>query len=789
MSLAPGSRLGPYELLALLGAGGMGEVYRARDTRLGRHVAVKIIPRDLARDRRRVQRFELEARAAGALQHPNIVSIFDVGSHRGTRFVVMELAEGETLREIMRRGSLPERDAVQIASQAAEGLEAAHAKGIVHRDLTPGNVVVTREGRVKILDFGLAKLVRQDGPTGPEGAVAFETSLFSEEGTIAGTVPYMAPEQIRGEKLDGRTDLFALGILLYEMVTQRRPFGGDTPADVASSILRDPPIPPRDLRADLSEGLNEVIVRCLEKDPARRYGSAKQLRSDLLHHRASLDGAVEDFRSHASSLSNAGLGIAGAEGAPRPVPMLPSIAVLPFANRSADEEDEYFSDGLADELLNVLTKIPGLRVAGRTSSYQFKGRSEDLRDIGRKLNVATLLEGTVRKSGNRVRISVQLVQTSDGYHLWSQSYDRKLDDIFAVQDDIAQSVVKELRTTLLGSDPDSKAGAAARADVATAARGRGASGEAYRLLLKGRYLVNRGNHEDLTKGVGYLIEALQLEPTFAVAWADLSAAYAMEAGYGWYAIDAGNERARKAALRALELEPDLAEGHVRLGAVQMNYDRDWNAAEASFRRALDAAPGNPSVLRLTGNLISNLGRLDEAIDLYRRAVEQDPLSAAGYQVLAIAYHAVDRLREAEEAYRTALELGPNRMGVQYGLGLVLLARGRGEEGLRHARLEPEEVYRLWSSSVILHHLGRRDESEAALQELIQKYGDGGAYQVAEVYAARGEVDEAFRWLERAYELKDGGLSEMKPEPSFRSLHGDPRWETILRKVGLGNTAA
>ncbi|HEU5311699.1 MAG TPA: serine/threonine-protein kinase, partial [Candidatus Eisenbacteria bacterium] len=268
MSLAPGSRLGPYELLALLGAGGMGEVYRARDTRLGRHVAVKIIPPDLARDRRRVLRFELEARAAGALQHPNIVSIFDVGSHRGTRFVVMELAEGETLREIMRRGSLPERDAVQIASQAAEGLEAAHAKGIVHRDLTPSNVVVTREGRVKILDFGLAKLVRQDGPTGPEGSVAVETSFSSEEGTIAGTVPYMAPEQIRGEKLDGRTDLFALGILLYEMVTQRRPFGGDTPADVASSILRDPPIPPRDLRADLTEGLNEVIVRCLEKDPA-----------------------------------------------------------------------------------------------------------------------------------------------------------------------------------------------------------------------------------------------------------------------------------------------------------------------------------------------------------------------------------------------------------------------------------------------------------------------------------------------------------------------------------------
>ena len=782
MSFAPGSRLGPYELLALLGAGGMGEVYRARDTRLGRHVAVKVIPKELARDRRRVQRFELEARAAGALNHPNIVSIFDVGSHRGTRFVVMELAPGETLREIVKRGALSERDALEIASQIAEGLEAAHAKGIVHRDLTPGNVVVTREGRVKILDFGLAKVVRREDRRDSSGsAVTLEKSFSSEEGSVAGTVPYMAPEQIRGETLDARTDLFALGILLYEMVTQRRPFAGDTPADVASSILRDHPVPPRDVRADLTEGLNQVIARCLEKDPSLRHGSARELRAELLTHRSRLEGG--NGAREGAGLPGGGAS-AGTGAAPRRTHGLPSIAVLPFVNRSPDEDDEYFSDGLGDELLNVLTKIPGLHVAGRTSSYQFKGKSEDLRIIGRKLNVATLLEGTVRKSGKRVRISVQLVQASDGYHLWSQSYDRMLDDILAVQDDIAQSVVKELRTTLLGEEPDSKAGAAARADVASAGRGRGGSGEAYRLLLRGRFLVNRGNHEDLTKGVGYLIEALQLEPTLALAWADLSAAYAMEAGYGWYPIDAGNERARKAALRALELEPDLPEGHMRLGAVQMNYDRDWPAAEASFRRALEAAPGNPSVLRLAGNLISNLGRLDEAIELYRRAVDQDPLSSAGYQVLGMVYHAADRLREAEDAFRMSVELGPSRMGVHYGLALVLLALGRREEALDEALLEREEVYRLWSSSVILHHLGRRDESEAALQELIRKYGDGGAYQVAEVYASRGEVEEAFRWLEKAYDQRDGGLSEMKPEPAFRSLHGDPRWNALLARVGL-----
>ena len=779
MSLSPGFRLGPYEVMSLLGAGGMGEVYRARDTRLGRHVAVKVLPRGLARDRRRIHRLELEARAAGALSHPNIVSIFDVGSHRGTRFVVMELVEGETLREILRRGPLSEREALGVVSQAVEGLEAAHAKGILHRDLTPGNVIVTPDGRVKLLDFGLAKLLpREPTQVSSDRAPSLEWGFVSEEGTVAGTTPYMAPEQIRGETLDGRTDLFALGILLYQMVTQRLPFTGDTPADVASSILRDAPVPPRELRGELTEGLDRLVHRCLEKDPAGRYTSARALHVEIRGVLDRLERGGGNGTTRADEWTSVPAISIGDSRA------LPSIAVLPFANRSREEQDEYFSDGLADELLSVLTKVPGLRVAGRTSSYQFKGKNEDLREIGRKLNVATLLEGSVRKSGSRARISVQLVQASDGYHLWSQSYDRMLDDILAVQDDIAQSVVKELRTTLLGGTADSKAGAAARADVSAAARGRGASGEAYRLLLQGRYFVNRGSHPELVKGVGYLIEAIQADPTLALAWADLSGAYAMEAGYGWYPLPEGTNRARKAAERALELEPDLPEALVRLGAIQMNFDRDWKAAETSFRRALVMAPGNPSVLRLTGNLVSNLGRLDEAIELYRRAVEVDPLSPAGYLSLAITYHAADRLPEAEGAYRMALELAPSRMGIRYGLGLVLLARGRAEDALREARLETEEVYRLWSSAVILHHLGRRDESNFMLEELIRKYGEGGAYQVAEVFAARGQVDRAFEWLERAYEQKDGGLSEMKMEPSFRSLHHDPRWSVFLAKVGL-----
>jgi tetratricopeptide (TPR) repeat protein len=362
-----------------------------------------------------------------------------------------------------------------------------------------------------------------------------------------------------------------------------------------------------------------------------------------------------------------------------------------------------------------------------------------------------------------------------------------LDDIFAVQDDIARSVVQELRTTLLGGEPDSKAGAAARADVAAAVRGRGEGGEAYRLLLQGRYFVSRSTRDNLLKGIGTLREAVQMDPNLALAWAELAGAYAIEAGYGWGPVDEGHDQARRAAERALALEPNLAEGHVRLGSIQMNYDRDWRAAERSIRRALELAPGNAIVLRLAGNLTSNLGRLEEAIELYRRAVDQDPLSPAGYQSLGICCLAAGRLSEAEEAFRTSSELGPQRIGTHSGFALVLLEQGRGEEALAAAEREPEPVFQLMTSAIVLHAIGRRRESDVRLGELIEKYAEGGAYQISEVYAARGEADAAFEWLERAYEQRDGGLVEMKTEPSFRSVREDPRWTGVpeVHEAGVG----
>jgi len=480
--------------------------------------------------------------------------------------------------------------------------------------------------------------------------------------------------------------------------------------------------------------------------------------------------------------------IAGAEAPTIPAVSrpAPSIAVLPFANLSRDEENEYFADGLAEELRNVLAKIRGLRVAARTSAFQFKGKNDDITMIGRKLNVATVLEGSVRKAGNRMRIAVQLVKVADGYHLWSESYDRTLEDIFAVQDDIAQSVVKELRTTLLGEAADASAEKAATEAVAAAAKGRATDPEAYRLLLQARYFADHSTREETAKSIGYLKEALARDPEFAIAWAELGRMYAREADYRWAPVVERYGRGRDAVLRALAQEPELAEGHVELGWIQMAHDWDWRGAEASCRRALALAPGSVLVQRRAALVIGRLGHLDEAIELCRRALAQDPLSGLAYNNLAMHLNRSGRLTEAEAAHRRALELAPQRIWTHAQLALNLLAQGRGEEALVEAQQEPEEWARLRSRAIIQHAADCHAESEAALQELIAKHQVDSAYQVAQVYAARSEADLAFAWLERAYVQRDPTLSNMRVEPLFRPLHADPRWGAFQRKMGFAD---
>ena len=462
----------------------------------------------------------------------------------------------------------------------------------------------------------------------------------------------------------------------------------------------------------------------------------------------------------------------------------PSIAVLPFVNMSRDEENEYFADGLSEELLNVLAKIRGLRVASRTSAFSFKGKNIDIPTIAQKLNVATVLEGSVRKSGKRVRITAQLIQVASDSHLWSETYDRELDDIFAVQDDIAQSVVKELRAALLGAPPETSTGTAAAADVRKAATGRSDSPEAFQLYLQGKFFGERTTQADTDKAIALFRRAIGLDPNFALAWAGLSRLHQTQAGFGFAPIEEGFEHAREAAKRALQLAPDLTEGHIELGMVQESHDWNWVAADASFRRALELSPGDAHALRAAAGLARILGRLDEALELIRKAIALDPLSARTHRQAAMIYLAAGRLDDAAAAFQLALDLSPN-VGLSHAfLAIARLLQGRGQDALVLAEAESHDVFRNLAFAMIHHALGHPVESETALQALIDGFGWTAAYQIAELYAYRGEVDKAYEWLERAFVQRDPGVVYSAMDDFLRPLHADARWQPFLRKLRL-----
>ena len=467
---------------------------------------------------------------------------------------------------------------------------------------------------------------------------------------------------------------------------------------------------------------------------------------------------------------------------------MPSIAVLPFVNMSRDDENEYFADGLAEELLNVLSKIRGVRVASRTSAFSFKGTKVDIPTIAQKLNVATILEGSVRKAGKRVRISAQLIQVATDSHLWSETYDRELEDIFAVQDDIAQSVVKELRRALLDEKPDKAATAQVKTEVSAAAKGRTQDSRAHQLYLQGRFLCERLTREDTAKGIEYYRQALEFDPHYALAWTGLAGAYSNQAGFGWGPLTESFERARAAAQRSLELEPDLAEGHAELGWVRMTCDWDWAGADACYARALELAPGSRDVVGAASLLADNVGRTDEAVALARRASALDPLSVTAQGNLGLRCLNAGLLDEADAALNHALKLSPQGGLVRWALGVLRLEQGRLADALAAFEREELESLRVLGLALVQHARGHSEESDAALQELIDGTAETSAFQIAQAYAYRAEADRAFEWLERAYAQRDPGLTQMKQFPLFRNLHGDPRWQTFLRKMGLAGRA-
>jgi eukaryotic-like serine/threonine-protein kinase len=773
--------LSHYRLLEQIGAGGMGVVYRAHDEgALDRDVAVKVLLSGALADEAARRRFRKEAAALSRLNHPNVATVLDFGSENETDFLVEELIPGLSLDEMLVPGPLNEKEIVDLGIQLCEGLAAAHRHGVIHRDLKPANIRVTPEARLKILDFSLAKIVCGGGPLEP-------TASLTETQTFSGTLPYMSPEQLLNEKLDPRTDIWASGCVLYEMATGRRPFLGAGPA-LIDSILHQPVAAPSKLNHKLSTGLEAIILKCLEKDKSLRYQSADEIAVELRRLVSSLSTIrvaprarrvlIRNIMIASSLVAALALSLVVLSRLIRRPPgdkitqsaqATPSVAVLPFVDMSPEKNQEYFSDGLAEELLNSLARIPGLRVVARTSSFQFKGKNAKLADIGRELNAATILEGSVRRQASRIRVTAQLINTSDGFNLWSEAYDRELNDIFAVQEEIADSVAASLKVKLLGGKmfPSRETNEAA-----------------YNAYLQGRYFYQRSSKENLEKAVDYYEQAIELDPGYAPAWVGLAEARSRQADWAYLPVKENYRKARAAVEQALKLDANLAEAHSTMGWVKMVYDWDWAGADASYQRALDLEPGNATAVYGAGTLAIALGRSKEAAALNRLAAELDPLNTQTHVNLGAAAYYAGRHEEAVAALRKALELEPGRQYVHVLLGQVYLAQSRPQEALAEMEREPDLNFRLYGLALAYHAMGQRKESDAALAELIAKYHSVNSFQIAEVLAFRGEADQAFEWLERARALRDGGLTWIRGDPLLRSLECDPRYAAFQKKMRL-----
>jgi serine/threonine-protein kinase len=782
-----GCILAHYEILEPLGSGGMGEVYLAEDMQLRRRVALKLLGQKFTRDGNQVRRFRQEAHSASALNHPNIITIFEIGEVEGLHFIATEYVEGQTLQQLIDGGPMNIQNAVDIAVQIGSALVAAHRAGIVHRDIKPANVMLRPDGYVKVLDFGLAKLVTSDAK-----------QVHTQTGWVVGTPRYMSPEQFLGQELDGRTDTFSFGLVLYELIAGCGPFDSCAPAEL-TTVGGNAEAPP--LRSCIPEApaeLERILARALAKDRQKRYQSADDLLNDLKKLQLELqlaaredaeftplatpDARVAPVRRRSFPalfvaalvvlvllLAAGAVWLGGGRNAGSAT-VTPSIAVLPFANMSSDKSFEYVSDGLADELINTLAKVSGLRVAGRTSSFQFKGKSEDLPAIGKKLNVATILEGSVRMQGHRARITVQMIKSTDGFQLWSETFDRDLNDILAVQEEIARAVTRELKVKLLQ-------------DGAAAVPVKAPNPEAYNAYLQGRYFLRR-NKQSLETAISYFEQAIRVDSRYAPPWEGMAQARISQAESGYIAVDDGFRLAREAVEHALELDPDLAPAHIAMGILKMRRDWDWAAARESFERALAKAPGHARATRGAGTLAGILGRWDDAVGFYRKAVEIDPLHADSYHNLGVMLHSAGRQEEAKAALLKALEFAPNMAAVHWLLCRVYLAQSRHQQALLEAEKEPGPAFRLHAFALAYHALGRRNESDRNLAELIAKFQADAPYNIAEVYAFRGETDRAFAWLGRAYSLRDPGLTEIKGDPLLKSLESDARHAAMLTKMRL-----
>jgi serine/threonine-protein kinase len=787
MTLASGTRLGPYEILAIIGAGGMGEVYRARDTRLHRTVAIKVLPRDEFAYPDRKRRFLQEARAASALNHPNIVVLYDIASDRGVDFLIMEYVSGKTLKERICGGAVPLHEVIQHGGQVASALAAAHAAGILHRDIKPANIMITDASQVKVLDFGVAKLMERAVVSEIETRTLGETAPTTP-GMVVGTVAYMSPEQTRGESLDGRSDIFSLGCVLYEAATGCLPFKGVSTLSLMHEIATATPVAPSALRPGVPIKFDAVIERALAKDKARRYQSAREMQLDLESVDVAQAPTVPGWKLPSPrwlsfalllALVLAALAwLAGGRGSG--TANIKSLAVLPLENLSADASQEYFADGMTEALITDLGKIGSLAVISRSAVMHYKTTHKPVSEIPRELKVDAIVEGSVLRSGDRVLITAHLVSPANNRQLWSERYDRSMRDVLTLTGEVAQSIAEEIKAKLTQQE---RARLASRQPV---------NPDAHEAYLKGRYYWSKVTDEAVRKAIEYFEQASKIDPGYALAYTGLADCYIILGGtiIGASAPQDAMPRAKAAALKALAIDDSLAEAHASLAMVLWRYDWDWSGADKEFRRAIDLNPSYATAHQWYGWYFYGSGRTENSLAELRRAERLDPQSSWISSNIGFAFYFARQYDRAIEQGKSTIEMDRSFVLGYFFLGLAQEQTRRS--GMAVAAFQ-KAVDLSGRSSVYLAALahayavsGKRGEAREVARELaeIAKRKYVPAYETAVLYAGLEDREKAFAWLEKGQQEHSGWMVYLNVDPRLDALRSDPRFAKLVRRIGV-----